>query len=135
MPKKGEVNLPRLRYWKAVLADFEKSGLSGKAYCRKKGIPYTAFANRRRRIPVAAATARRADANAGSDATNGRKSEHYPVDQRGFAEVKIATPVKVAQLPPADRLEVLLPSGVLLRVPDGYSVVGLAAVITALENY
>ncbi|MBX9668851.1 MAG: hypothetical protein K2X93_14595 [Candidatus Obscuribacterales bacterium] len=34
MPKKGEIDLRKLKYWSAVMADFEKSGQSGQAYCK-----------------------------------------------------------------------------------------------------
>jgi len=50
MPKKGEVDLRKQRYWKSFLVDFEKSGLSGQSYCKSKGISYSAFASRRRRL-------------------------------------------------------------------------------------
>jgi hypothetical protein len=40
MPKRGEVDLRKLKYWKAILADFEKSGMTGQSYCRQKGLTY-----------------------------------------------------------------------------------------------
>lgn len=110
MPKKGEIDLQKFKYWKSVLAKYEDSGLSGQAFCRANGIPYTAFANRRRRMA---------------------KLQFQPTLPQ-FAEIEI----KDNQSPvvPADRLEVVLPNGVLVRVPCGYSSADLANLFLALDG-
>jgi len=136
MPKKGEVDLQKLKYWKAVLRDFDKSGLSGQAYCKQAGIAYTAFANRRRRLATSVDSSNETDAKVKTK-TNfvavDRMEASAPPPQMGFAEVA----VKVApSAPPAahgERLEIVFPTGTMLRVPSGYSVAALVEIVTALE--
>jgi hypothetical protein len=120
MPKKGEIDLQRLDYWKSVLEDFETTGLSGQAYCRQNGIPYTAFANRRRRLPETIRAAAKA------------KSKHVE-----FAEVAIKdspTPAETPSPTIAERLELVLPKGTVLRIPNGYSPAALSKIVSALEG-
>jgi hypothetical protein len=107
MPKKGETDLDKRRYWLQVLADFEKSGLSGQAYCRATGIPYTSFANRRRR----------------SDWRRTPKSGRHSEKTRfvPFAEVKVSDDPPSQSLDPVQEngpatLEIVLPTGIIIRV-------------------
>lgn len=133
MPSKGEVDLRKLKYWKAVLADFERSGLSGPAYCKQKGIPYTAFANRRRKLSsaIAATSKLRAKANATPLAED--RTERSSAKQVGFAEVTIRTSTPAVPTSNGERLELVFPTGIILRIPNGYSAAALAEIITALE--
>ncbi len=118
MPKKGEVDLQKLEYWKSVIADFEKTGLSGQAYCKQKGIPYTAFAMRRRRLPETIRAAAKAKAKA-----------------HEFAEVAIKdSPANTPSSSSAERLELVLPKGTVLRIPNGYSPAALSKIVSALEG-
>lgn len=135
MPKKGEVDLQKLKYWRAVLADHERSGLSGQAYCKQKGISYTAFANRRRRIASSAQAAEKAKRDSGVDQNGSRTAsfERGSEVQPAFAEVKLKAP-PIEQIRDAGKLEIELSEGIVLRVPDGYSVAVLAAVISMLEG-
>jgi hypothetical protein len=135
MPKKGEVDLPKLKYWRAVLADHERSGLSGQAYCNQKGIPYTAFANRRRRIASSTPAAEMAKRGVSVERNGSRSAgfEYGSEEQPAFAEVKVKAPQK-EQGTEAGKLDIELPGGIVLRVPDGYSVAMLAAVVSTLEN-
>ena len=121
MPKKGEIDLPKLRYWRSVLSDFEKSGQSGQAYCKEKGIRYTAFANRRRRL-------------AGHRGVSTKKVERTPVRQIEFAEVTVK-PSLPQSSHPVERLEIVFPTGTVLRVPNGYSAMALVEIVSVLEGY
>jgi hypothetical protein len=131
MPKKGEVDLHKLKYWKAILADFERSGLKGQSYCRQKGISYTAFASRRRKLSVTMPAARYRAKTPVADMESTERSRAQQVE---FAEVavKISTPTQLAAVN-GERLEVVFPTGTILRVPSCYSAVALAEIITALE--
>ncbi len=128
MPKRGEVDLRKLKYWKAILADFEKSGMTGQSYCRQKGITYTAFANRRRKLsrnlPIGRGRARNIVIESTAD-SRARQIE--------FAEVTVKTPTPAKlSAENVERLEVVLQTGAILRVPTGYSAAALAEIITAL---
>ena len=111
MPKKGEIDLQRLQYWKAVLAKHKESGLSGPVFCRENDIPYTAFVNRRRRM--------------GSLTNQSTQPE--------FAKIEIKKEEQ-SLLALADRLEVILPNGVLVRVPHGYSASALIDLFLTLGS-
>ncbi len=131
MPKKGEIDRRKLAYWKSVLTDFERSGLSGQAYCREKGIAYTAFANRRRRLAgiVKTSTKTKSDRRAVAEETSTRSSSHV-----GFAEVAIKASPTQAPSFTIERLELILLNGTVLRVPNGYSAAALAEIVLALEG-
>lgn len=132
MAKRGEIDLPKLRYWKSVLADFERSGLTGQAYCREKGITYTAFANRRRKLSGKLQGNGRQETRSKKPTGNKRVCERNVGEQVEFAEVLIKPSLQSSAA--ADRLEVVLPTGTVLRVPAAYPVVDLAEVISALEG-
>lgn len=117
MPKKGELDLRKQRYWKTVFADFENSGLSGQAYCKEKGISYAAFASRRRRLPK------------GSTGCSGES-----IKQVEFAPVSLKP--SSPQSRPTSRvepLEIVFPNGIILRVPAGYSAFALTEIVSLLE--
>lgn len=118
MPKKGEIDLRKERYWKAVISDFEKSGLSGRAYCRDKGISYTAFATRRRRLT-------------NSTDVGSKPGSTHRVD---FAPVALkSSPQEPSFSSQVEPLEIVFPTGVTVRVPGGYSVTALAEIVSILE--
>ena len=121
MPRKGKADQRTLSYWKAVMADFERSGLSGLAYCRTKRISYSAFASRRKKL-------------SGGDRTGKKDVGRGSVERVEFAQVAIKPSIEQsAQAAPHAPLEIVFPAGVVLRVPDGYSTVSLAEIISVLE--
>lgn len=133
MPKKGEFDLQKLKYWKAVLADFERSGLTGQEYCRQKGIVYTAFANRRRRLTGVKGTGKYQARKAASKQSELGNSRNRASAQVGFVEVRTKSSIVTPSNLDGERLEVALPTGTVLRVPNGYSIELLARLVTALE--
>lgn len=101
-----------------MLADFEKSGLTGQAYCKAKAIAYTAFANRRRKM-----------SERGEEAVERSHSKGI-----AFAPVNVKLQAtETAQLFGGERLEIVLTTGVVLRVPAGFSATALADIVTNLE--
>lgn len=143
MPRKGEINLDRLKYWRQILAAFEASGLSGQEYCRKNGVPYTAFANRRRRIALMDAQAL-TEKKPASKKFAGRKpaasasSAKTPRDVE-FAEVKLSdrdlgtkAPIQLAGV--VSTLEIVLPNGIVVRLPQGYPLHMLSQVVSIMEE-
>ena len=117
MPKKGEIDLRKDRYWRSVLADFEKSGMSGQAYCRSRGISYSAFASRRRRLPAR---------DAGAARSSARQVEFAPVTLK-------PSPVLDTPVAGVEPIEIVFPTGVTLRVPEGFSASSLADIVSILE--
>lgn len=133
MPKKGEFDLQKLKYWKAVLADFERSGLSGQEYCRQKGIAYTAFANRRRRLAGANCADKYLAGKTALRRSGPRNLDGEAAAAFGFAEVRTQPPKSTFSSLDGEKLEVVLPTGTVLRVPNNYSVEALARLVQALE--
>ena len=120
MPRKGEIDLHKLEYWKSVLEDFEKTGLSGQAYCKQKGISYAAFADRRRRLPETIRATAKAKA----------KSKHVEFAEVDIKDSRAKTPSSTI----TERLELVLPKGTVLRIPNGYSPAALCKIVSALEG-
>lgn len=135
MPKKGEIDLQKLKYWTAVLKDFDRSGLSGQEYCRQAGIAYTAFANRRRRLATSIDSSNKADARVktkSSFVAVGRMEASAP-PQMGFAEVAVKVTPSAPPVANGERLEIVFPTGTMVRVPSWYSIAALVEIVTALE--
>ena len=137
MPKKGEVDLQKLKYWKAVLRDFDRSGLSGQAYCKQAGIAYTAFANRRRRLGTSIDSSNKADAKTKTKtsfvAVDRMEAAGAPPPQMGFAEVAVKVTPSAPPFANGERFEIVFPTGTVVRVPSGYSIAALVEIVTALE--
>jgi hypothetical protein len=97
----------RAKYWRRVVAAWERSGLSQAAFCRRRKLNYAAFGYWRRRL--------------GADRTGGE-----PAAPR-FVEVT---------LPRGDvgTYELTLRCGRTVRVPVGFSADDLTRLITAVES-
>jgi hypothetical protein len=141
-------DLSKETYWRRELADWEKTGLSGAAYCRKRGIPYQQFKDWQKRL-------RKLDANKTPvrmdlstkqcSAASARmladkfKTASEPPSAVEFAEVLMvdspATHSRAKQTSQqSGQLEVLLPTGLILRLGADCPMELLAAVFSVLEN-
>lgn len=142
MPKAGERDLGKERRWRQVFADWQTTGLSGAEYCRQKELTYTQFTawNKRLRKRDAksdgahrrrmAARARRTEENVAGLAVSARSVE--------FAEVQLADRDRRTLTPAKDDvtslLEVVLPSGIKLRLGAGCPLDLLSSVVSLLEG-
>lgn len=123
MPRKGEIDREKQRYWQGVMADFERSGLSGQAYCRANGISYTAFADRRRR--------RSSQRQAHPRGCAPKNPKAVP-----FAELRVSDDTKsrtsdIVAGGVGTALEIVLPSGITIRMASPSM---LSTVLPILES-
>jgi len=105
MPKKGERDPFKERYWRKALADWQASGLSAKRFCDENDVHYTGFMNWRKKL-------------AQRDAEMVREVESS--DTVGFAPVRVVGNESSSEnsmvAKHATALEVVLPNGIVLRL-------------------
>ena len=101
------------RFWRRLLQLFQRSGLSVRAFCAQQQISEPSFYSWRRLL-------QERDANA-----QGRAA------QAPAAETPLFVPVTLA--PPAPPLEILLPTGLVVRVPPGFDPVCLQQLLNSLR--
>lgn len=97
--------------WRKRIAEQQTSGLSVEAFCRAQGIASSTFFARRQRL-------READRPAFVEVT---------------AETESAEATRLMEAPCHASLEVLLPGGVVVRVPSAFDMVTLRRVVEALS--
>jgi len=113
-------NLRKEHHWRQLLARWQRSGLTVRAFCTREGCSEPSFYAWRREL-----TAR----NEQAATTQRSATKHHP-GQRAFVPVHV-----VADDSPAGHtLEVVLRSGQLLRVPAGCDVSWLRQLIAQLEQ-
>jgi hypothetical protein len=120
MPKKGEVNPIKERYWRKQVADCEVSGLQAQEFCRRRNLPYTTFVTRRKRFA-------QKDAEA--------KEREQRKDSGDFVPVRVvetSVPVNDAGEDRGIAMEVVLRSGIVLRLTDACSMKLLSSVVSLL---
>jgi len=123
----------RAKYWERLVAAWEKSGLSQAEFCRRRGVKVSAFAWWKRQLRGRTKKVRR----------RGRRDMGGPKSRRraGFAEVALPK----AMLNVASRgmstfevgssgYEIVLLSGRLIRLPQGFDPSVVAPLITAVES-
>jgi len=118
MPKKGEFDPIKERYWRRQVAAFEASGLSAQEFCRQRGIRPAHLSNWRRRL-------------ADRDAANAEQQSGHP----DFAQVRLDEPSATSEeiRRGADiAMEVVLGNGIVLRIADQCSMNLLASVISVV---
>lgn len=105
MPKKGERDPIKERYWRKVLADWHASGMFAKEFCIANNIHYNNFINWRKRIPE------RDDEIA---------QERESLETVCFAPVRVVGAERSNENLAGDKsttaLEVALPNGIVLRL-------------------
>lgn len=105
MPKKGERDPFKERYWRKALADWEASGLSAKRFCDENDVHYTGFMNWKKRLAQRdAEMVREVDVSETVDFTPVRVVGNESLHESSMVE-KHAT-----------ALEVVLPNGIVLRL-------------------
>jgi len=140
MPQKGERDLAKEKYWRTKIREFLDSGLNGTEFCRERNISYSSLCDWRKVIRARDAEARgeesrpkkrtaRKSVRAGVRNARGNRfeSEHF-----SFAPIQLVDHDSVAVGTRAGTLELVVPSGLVLRVTDGCSIKLLTSVLTLL---
>jgi hypothetical protein len=115
MGSMGSTTSVRARQMRRVLARWQRSGLTLREFGEKRGIP-----------PSTLSWWRRVFRRAGEEEVNGSSTENPVV----FTEVR--KPANVPRTPAV--LEIVLPSGHLVRVPAGADTATLQRVLQALRT-
>ena len=118
----------RATYWRRLLAEWERSGLSQAEFCRRRGLKAVTLAWWKRRL-------RGLD-----DAGRGRRGRRaHGTGRVGFVEVALPrgsafVPARRApsRVSPSDRYELILPGGVRLRLPDDFDPARVARLVQAV---
>jgi hypothetical protein len=107
----------RAKYWRRVVAAWERSGLSQAEFCRRRNVNYAAFGYWRRRLQA--------------DGTGGQ-----PAARRDAASERTPPRFIEVALPwgGVGAYELTLRCGRSVRVPAGFSADDLTRLITAVES-
>jgi transposase-like protein len=116
------------RFWRQMVAEHAKSGISVRRYCADRGVTEASFFAWRRELS-------RRDAAAKKQAGTGPASASAPPMRKGpaprrFAQLQIAP----GELVVGASIEIVLPSGARLRVLRGVCPQTLDTVLAALER-
>jgi len=140
----------RSRYWRRMMAGWERSDLTQAEFCRRKGLSRAAFAWWRHRFK----TARVEEENRGrmlprSDERNGRRKKEKESESATPLFIPVEVKSGIVRVRPGvvgdasgegsermsgDRIEVILASGHRLRVPDGFHSETLVRLVEVLEG-
>ncbi len=158
MPPHLRRDLAKERRWRGIIANWQASEISITEYCRLNDIPYRDLANWRRIIrardlehrtagPSTERTNKRVRRRPASSVRSREASQQpenslqFPrrrQDSIEFAEVQLIDKQKYAEQPSNDGnvvLEVMLPSGISLRIKACCPLNFLSSVVSALENH
>jgi transposase-like protein len=113
---RGADRQDRRAFWELAIDQQKSSGLSVRAFCRREGLNEASFYSWRRRL-------------------NEEESSARAESGVGFVEVMRSVPEPVWQTEVARRvaLEVLLPGGLVVRVPEGFDGPTLRQVVETLS--
>ena len=118
MPKKGESDPVKEKFWRKQISDFESSGMTVTEFCRSRGLSDKNFANWRKRLSLRDAAAR----EAGAEATS---MDFAPLR---MVEQDVAEPAPRSNS--AISMEIVLRNGIVLRVAEGCSIKLMSSVIS-----
>jgi hypothetical protein len=107
MPKTRRRNPAREQFWRETVAAWRKSGQSVRAFCADRGVSEATFFARRRELA----------------------DRHAPEPPTGPSPAPQFVPVKVV---PDPTIEVVLPSGLVVRVPASADPAAVARLVAAL---
>lgn len=123
MVRLGSTRTARAREMGRVLREWERSGLTLTEFGRQRGIAYSTLTWWQRVFRHTEQTTAWADRGGGTSGP-----EKAPV----FTELKLAASAALGNRPSV--LEVVLPSGHVVRVPAGFELATLRAVLALLES-
>ena len=107
MPSKRRADPQLERFWRETLAAWEKSGKSVRAFCASRGLSQASFYGWRRTLR--------------------ERDRQRPLEER----LPRLVPLRVV---PGAVLEVVLPTGLVVRVPDGAEPAAVATLVAALRT-
>jgi hypothetical protein len=113
------------RYWRRLLAQWRRSGQTGRDFCAEHGLSEPSFYAWKREI-----ARRDQEVRAPSKATTGAS----PPRRSAAAALPAFLPVTMAAAAPGAALEVLLASGRVLRVRAGFDADVLRQLLAVLEE-
>lgn len=108
MPKTVRRHADREQFWRDTIAAWKASGQSVRAFCAARGVGQASFYARRRDL-------------AGRDHP---RPTAAPVPSPAFAAVRVI---------PDPTIEIVLPGGLLVRVPIGADLAAVARLVAALR--
>jgi len=139
MPKRGQRDLAKEKYWRKIIEQFKESGLSGQAFCGLKKLKYTTFADWRREI-----AARDAEKQSGRRSKFGRASrvksssngiKAASSQPANFAEINVVSDkTEETKIVPVGTIDIILTSGITLRVPQTSSLKFTSSLLSVLEG-
>jgi transposase-like protein len=110
--------------WVARVDELGRSGLTVKAYADRIGVNSQTLANWRWRLGC--------ERRAAAEATATHSSPPTPVDEATASPVKFVEVIGAAMAD--ERLEVVLPRGATVRVPNGFDSDALRRLVAVLEG-
>ncbi len=113
----------RSKYWRGGVKEWEASGMTQASFCRERELSPAAFSWWRSEFKR-----RDRKAEAGVQPSEAGKNPAPP----RFPFVQVSVPETMAPCPPQDRIEIILPSGHQIRVPQEFSSETLQRVIEVL---
>ncbi len=129
-------DLRKEKHWREVISDWQDSGLSKLQYCREHDLRSSTLSGwvttikdrdaEHRRVPTKTSRARRL--------VNPRRSQSEKRSQTDFVEAKYSSSARQDVLnQPSDKIEIVTPSGLVVRLPTGSNSAFLFAVLQALR--
>jgi len=122
MPRAGERDQHKERFWRRLIGQWQRSGLTARDFCAQRGVSEPSFYAWRRTIRQRDQQGRRQPGRKGAGRT-GTQPVFVPV------HVVPAAPAAVAVA-----LEIVLGQGRLVRVPPGFDAMTLRQLLTVLEE-
>jgi transposase len=111
----------REKFWRRTVRDQQRSGLSVRDFCLRQGLKDWTFRWWRHEL------ARRDQAS--SVTTSGERTEAVPV----FLPVRVVD-LEAVSPPQAPPIEIVLPTGLIVRAPSGFDPRTLGHVLAVLEG-
>jgi transposase-like protein len=111
MARRGERDLKKERFWRQMVRQWRRSGLTIRAFCQEHGLSEASFYAWRQTL------------------AEREQQRHGSADQP-----PAFVPVQVVPAPAAASLEVVLGAGRVVRVPPGFDAATLRQLLAALEE-
>ena len=125
MSRRGERDREKERFWRGILRQWRRSGLSIRAFCATHQLAEPTFYAWRRTIAQRDAQARPQHHDDQHDSAHGRPD---------FVPLRLAEPVALEPLAHTTTLEVMVAGQRIVRVPIGFDAATLRQLLVVLEE-